>query len=44
MIENLDTNIGRLLAGLEAAGIRDDTLVLFTSDNGGLSTSEGSPV
>ncbi|HEX4125736.1 MAG TPA: sulfatase, partial [Tepidisphaeraceae bacterium] len=43
MIENLDTNIGRLLAALDAAGKADDTIVVFTSDNGGLSTAEGSP-
>lgn len=43
MIENLDTNIGRILDALEAQGIADQTLVIFTSDNGGLATSEGSP-
>jgi len=43
MIENLDRNIGRLLAVLDEEGLADDTLVVFTSDNGGLSTSEGSP-
>ncbi len=43
MIENLDWNIGRLLASLDRAGKRDDTLVIFTSDNGGLSTAEGAP-
>ncbi len=43
MIENLDMNIGRLLAALDAEGLRDNTLVIFTSDNGGLATSEGSP-
>jgi arylsulfatase A-like enzyme len=43
MIENLDDNIGRLLAAVDAAGEADNTLVIFTSDNGGLSTAEGSP-
>lgn len=43
MVENLDWNIGRVLAALEEEGIADETLVVFTSDNGGLSTSEGSP-
>jgi len=43
MMENLDTNIGRLLDALEAEGLADDTLVMFSSDNGGLSTAEGSP-
>ncbi len=43
MIENMDDNIGRLLNTLDALGISDNTIVIFTSDNGGLSTAEGSP-
>ncbi|MGI6543129.1 MAG: sulfatase [Limnochordia bacterium] len=43
MIYNLDWNIGRLLTALERTGKADDTLIIFTSDNGGLSTAEGSP-
>ena len=43
MIENMDTNIGRVLDVLDDAGLADDTIVLFYSDNGGLSISEGSP-
>lgn len=43
MIENLDTNIGRLLAALDRSGQADNTLVIFSSDNGGLATVEGSP-
>jgi arylsulfatase A-like enzyme len=43
MIENLDTNIGRLLQVLADEGLADDTLVVFTSDNGGLATAETSP-
>ncbi len=43
MIENLDTNIGRLLDVLDAEGIVENTLVVFTSDNGGLATAEGAP-
>lgn len=43
MIENLDTNIGALGASLQAQGIFEDTLIIFTSDNGGLATAEGSP-
>lgn len=43
MIENLDMNVGRLLDALERSGKAHDTMVIFTSDNGGLSTSEGSP-
>lgn len=43
MIENMDSNIGRILDKLEKLGIDENTLVIFTSDNGGLSTAEGSP-
>ena len=43
MVENLDANVGRVLDALEAAGKADNTIVVFTSDNGGLSTAEGSP-
>jgi arylsulfatase A-like enzyme len=43
MMENLDTNIGRVLQTLADEGLADDTVVVFTSDNGGLSTAEGSP-
>ena len=34
MIARLDANIGRVIARLEAQGQLDDTLFLFTSDNG----------
>ena len=43
MIWNLDENIGRLMDALRESGKADDTLIVFTSDNGGLSTAEGSP-
>jgi arylsulfatase A-like enzyme len=43
MVENLDTNIGRVLDALESNRLAEDTLVVFTSDNGGLATAEGSP-
>ena len=33
-LEELDTETGRLLAALDELGLRDNTLVLFTSDNG----------
>jgi arylsulfatase A-like enzyme len=35
MMVSMDANIGRLLAALAAAGIERNTLVIFTSDNGG---------
>ncbi len=34
MIENIDQNVGRLLAALEEMGAAEDTLVLFLVDNG----------
>jgi len=43
MIYSVDENIGRVLRKLEELNLDENTLVIFTSDNGGLSTSEGSP-
>jgi arylsulfatase A-like enzyme len=37
LIEGLDKSVGDLLALLEELGIADNTLVVFTSDNGGVS-------
>jgi len=34
MCENIDTNIGRLLARLNTLGIANDTIVVYFSDNG----------
>lgn len=34
MIHRMDSGVGRLLETLEQAGLRDNTLVFFTSDNG----------
>lgn len=34
MVASLDENVGRVLAKLESAGIADNTVVVFTSDNG----------
>ena len=36
MVENLDQSIGRIMATLERLGLGERTLVVFTSDNGGL--------
>ncbi len=43
MIERLDWNIGRVLNTLDELGITENTIIFFTSDNGGLATAEGSP-
>ena len=36
MIECLDENVGRLMSALDELGLRDNTIVLFSSDNGGI--------
>ncbi len=36
MMEVLDNSIGRVLAKLDALGLRENTLVIFNGDNGGL--------
>jgi arylsulfatase len=41
MIENIDTNVGRLLAEIDRLGMAEETLVVFTTDNG---TANGSSV
>lgn len=38
MMENLDSNIGCVLTALDGLGLRENTIVVFTSDNGGLCT------
>ena len=43
MVEAMDLAVGKVLAKLDELGLRENTLVIFTSDNGGLSTSEGWP-
>ena len=43
MVEALDTAVGKVLHALESNGLESSTIVVFMSDNGGLSTSEGSP-
>ena len=35
LIEHLDDGIGKVIAALKDCGVGDDTLVIFTSDNGG---------
>ena len=43
MIETIDDNVGRMLDTLEALGLRQNTIVVFTSDNGGLADRENPP-
>ena len=41
VIETLDEAVGRLLARLDTLGLATNTIVVFTSDNGGLHVPEG---
>ena len=43
MIYSVDENLGRLFEKLKSLKIDKNTIIIFTSDNGGLSTAEGSP-
>jgi arylsulfatase A-like enzyme len=40
MIESIDQNVGRIMAQLDSLDLAENTLVVFTSDNGGLSVEE----
>ncbi|MEN8228203.1 MAG: sulfatase [Bacteroidota bacterium] len=39
MVRSMDSNVGRLMDKLEETGKLENTIVVFTSDNGGLSTT-----
>jgi len=39
MVESLDQSVGRVLAKLEEKGIADNTIIIFTADNGGVEES-----
>jgi len=43
MVESLDDSIGRIMNKLAERGLDQNTVIVFTSDNGGLSTAEGTP-
>lgn len=43
MVESMDAAVGKVLAALDDLQLAENTIVCLTSDNGGLSTSEGSP-
>jgi arylsulfatase A-like enzyme len=43
MVEAMDSAVGMVLESLEKNKLTDNTIIMFFSDNGGLSTSEGQP-
>jgi len=43
MVESVDDSVGRILKKLDDLKLSDNTIVIFTSDNGGLSVPEGGP-
>ncbi len=43
MVESLDSAVGKVLNRLDQLNLRGNTVVVFMSDNGGTSTSEGHP-
>jgi arylsulfatase A-like enzyme len=44
MVERIDRGVGMMLAELEKQGIKDNTLVVFSSDNGGERFSRNAPL
>lgn len=45
MIHSMDENVGRLLAVIDSLHLSDDTMIIFTSDNGGIrATSHQDPL
>ncbi len=44
MVENLDQNVGKVLAALDRLKLTEKTLVIFTSDNGGLMGNPTNPI
>jgi arylsulfatase A-like enzyme len=43
LLASLDQSVGRIMQTLADLNLENDTILIFTSDNGGLSTSEGTP-
>lgn len=43
MLESLDDGVGRLVQALKEQGVLENTLIVFTSDNGGLGMEELGP-
>jgi len=40
MLKCMDDGVGKVLAAVDELGIRDNTLIIFTSDNGGIRTQK----
>ncbi len=43
MVESVDESVGRVMTRLSELGVDENTIVIFMSDNGGLSTFDSSP-
>src|SRR5205807_8639549 len=41
MVESVDDSVGRIVKKLQDFGLSERTVIVFTSDNGGLSVLEG---
>ncbi len=44
MVEQMDRQIGRVLATLDELGLRENTVVIFAGDNGGTRSSRNAPL
>jgi arylsulfatase A-like enzyme len=44
MIERVDQGVGQILAALDRLGVRENTIVIFTNDNGGEWLSRNTPL
>lgn len=44
LVESLDQNVGKVMMELDRLGLRNNTLVIFTSDNGGLIGNPTQPI
>ena len=44
MLERVDQSVGRILAAIDKAGLRNNTIVIFTNDNGGEWLARNTPL